>query len=149
MSAPRVAPRSGGAPSADRPAFGRGKSAGQASVLPLAIGIGALVVSIALAIWAVVSVSAPVMFFGLSLPLVSSDAWMVSAIGYFLTPCVVIACYGWDAIAQRRGPLANPNYVTKPAYRRALLWTVGIGIAVGAWHILNLSVPLSEALGLS
>ena len=68
-----------------------------------------------------------------------------SFIGYLLTPVVVIACYGWDAIGQRNALRANRNFVPKPAWTRALLWTAGASVLVGAWHVLNLSVPCSRS----
>ena len=75
--------------------------------------------------------------------------WWPSFIGYLLTPVLVIACYGWDAIGQRNGLRANRNFLPKPAWTRTLLWIAGVSVLVGAWHVLNLSVPLSDAWGLS
>lgn len=132
-------------PASGAPASGRT----QASPIPLVVAAAALVVSLALAVTVLVSASATVNILGLGFALVTPDAWWLSFIGYVLTPIVVIGCYGWNAIAQRDGLRRNRNFALRPAYSRALAWAAGIGILLGAWHVLNLSVPISERLGLS
>lgn len=122
--------------------------AGAASAVPVWVGLSCLVASIVVAVVVVAAASAPVVVvLSLPLPLVAGGWWWLSLVGYALTPVAVIACYGADAIGQRRGLAADANFVDRPGYGRVLLWTVGVGILVGAWHALNLSVPLSEAWG--
>jgi hypothetical protein len=108
-----------------------------------------VLVSVALAIVVALLASTTILFLGIPLPLVAGSSWWLSFIGYLLTPVVVLACYGWDAVGQRNGLRANRNFVLRPTWRRALQWLTGIAIVVGAWHVLNLSVPLSEAWGFS
>ncbi|MBU4464950.1 MAG: hypothetical protein KKH75_03785 [Actinobacteria bacterium] len=120
-----------------------------ASAMPVSVGLGAVLVSLGIAVYIAVAATAPVSFFGVPLPLVISEQWWLSLIGYLLTPFTVIACYGWDATLQRNGLRRNRNFVLRPAYRRALVWAVAAGIVLGAWHAINLSVPLSELWGLS
>jgi len=121
-----------------------------ASPLPLLVAAGALLVSLVIAVVvAATPASIPIRFLGIPLPLVTSGAWWLSFIGYLLTPVVVLACYGWDAVGQRNGLRANRNFVLRPSWRRGLQWLTGAAIVVGAWHVLNLSVPLSEAWGFS
>ena len=122
----------------------------RASTVPLLVAVAAIIVSISIAAIAVTTVSAPVtLIFDLSLPLVVTDAWWLSLLGYLLTPTLVIACYGWDAIAQRNGVRQDVNFVQRPGYGTALRGATVGALVVGAWHVLNLSVPLSEAWGLS
>jgi purine-cytosine permease-like protein len=109
----------------------------------------AVLVSVVLAIVVAVGASTPILFLGIPLPLVTPGSWWLSFIGYLLTPVLVLACYGWDAVGQRNGLRANRNFVLRPTWRRSLQWLTGIAIVVGAWHVLNLSVPLSEAWGFS
>ncbi|GAA1945606.1 hypothetical protein GCM10009776_04390 [Microbacterium deminutum] len=106
-------------------------------------------VSLALAVAVLLTASATVNILGIGVPLVTADAWPLSFAGYLLTPVVVIGCYGWNAIGQRDGLRRNRNFVLRPGYSNALAWAAGAGILLGAWHVLNLSVPLSEWLGLS
>ncbi|MFT4229597.1 MAG: hypothetical protein QM602_04835, partial [Microbacterium sp.] len=121
-----------------------------ASPLPLLVAGGALGVSVVLALLvALTPASVPIAFLGVPLPLVTAGWWWVSLLGYLLTPVVVLGCYGWDAVGQRNGLRADRNFVLRPSWSRALQWLTGISIAVGAWHVLNLSVPLAEAWGLS
>lgn len=122
---------------------------GVASPLPMVAGLACAVASLVLALVVAGVSSAPVIFFGMPLPLVSGGAWWLSLVGYLLTPMGVVAAYGWDAIVQRRAVAADPNFADRPLFGRVLLWTAGISILIGAWHVLNLSVPLSEAWGLS
>ena len=145
MSAPPAAVPGGRPRVATAPV--RGPAA--ASRLPLWLGVGAVAVSLAIAVVVLLTASAPVQLLGAPVRLVLADDWWLSFIGYVLTPMIVIACYGWDAIAQRNSLRLNRNYVPAPSYTRVLLWLAGAGILLGAWHALNLSVPLSEALGWS
>jgi purine-cytosine permease-like protein len=108
-----------------------------------------MLVSVVLAVAVVLTASAPIAFLGVPFPLVRAEAFWMSLLGYLLTPIVVIACYGWDVVSQRNGLRANRNFDIRPRWTRLLLWLSGFSIVVGAWHILNLSVPLSEWLGLS
>jgi len=119
-----------------------------ASPLPVIVGASAMLVSVLLAVVVALTASAPIVFL-VPLPLVRAEAFWMSLLGYLLTPIVVIACYGWDALSQRNGLRANRNFDIRPQWTRLLLWLCGFSIIVGAWHILNLSVPLSEWLGLS
>lgn len=124
--------------------------AGGASPIPLAIGLGALAVSLIIAVVVIAGFSAPVeLFAGVPLPLVLAEHWWLSLIGYLLTPLVVIACYGWDVIGQRGGVRRNANFALNARYTSLLRWALWPAVAIGIWHILNLSVPLSEAWGLS
>ena len=142
--------RSGGyAPSARPASTAPARGATTATPLPLIIAAIAAVVSLAIAVVVLLTASATVNILGIGVPLVTADAWWLSFIGYVLTPVVVIGCYGWNAIAQRDGLRRNRNFVLRPGYSRALAWVAGLGILLGAWHVLNLSVPLSERLGLS
>lgn len=119
-----------------------------ASAVPLLAGLTAVGLSIAIAVVVVVGFSATVNIL-VPIPLVTAEASWLSFLGYLLTPVLVVACYGWDTIGQRNGLRANRNFVPKPAWSRALLWLAGISVVVGAWHVLNLSVPLSEWMGLA
>ncbi|WP_460797362.1 hypothetical protein [Microbacterium sp. GXF0217] len=124
--------------------------AGAASPVPMGIGIGALAVSLVIAVLVMAGFSAPVeLFFGVPLPLVLAEYWWLSFVGYLLTPLIVIACYGWDVIGQRGGLRRNANFAIRTRYTSILRWTLWPAVVVGVWHILNLSVPLSEAWGLS
>jgi len=161
MSAPQASPRRApgtpgiGAPArAGHPASGaaqrpvRGRAG--ASPLPLLVALVALALSIVIAlVVALTPASIPILFLGIPLPLVATGFWWLSFLGYALTPIAVLACYGWDAVGQRNGLRANRDFVLRPSWRRALQWLTGIAIVVGAWHVLNLSVPLSEAWGFS
>lgn len=120
-----------------------------ASAVPLIIAWSAVLVSLVIAVVVLMTSSAAVVILGVPLPLVTPDAWVLSFAGYVLTPVVVIACYGWNAIAQRNGLRANRNFALRPGYSRALAWAAGVGIVLGAWHVLNLSVPLTDWLKLS
>lgn len=134
---------------ASRPA-GAGRRPASASPLPLLIAAGALVLSLVIAVLvAATPASVPILFLGIPLPLVTPAFWWLSLVGYLLTPVAVLACYGWDAVGQRNGLRANRNFVLRPSWRRGLQWLTGAAILVGAWHVLNLSVPLSEAWGFS
>lgn len=145
MAAP--APPRGTPVSRPRPA---GRSRSSANPLPLIVAVAALVLSLVIAVvLAVTSASAPIAFLTLTLKLVTPGWWWLSLIGYVLTPVAVIACYGWDSVGQRNGLRENRDFVLRPSWSRALLWCAGISIVVGAWHVLNLSVPLTEAWGLS
>lgn len=142
--------RSGGyAPSARPASVAPAPRTTTATPLPLIIAGVAVFVSLLIAVVVLVASSAAVNILGIGVPLVTADAWWLSFIGYLLTPVVVIGCYGWNAIGQRDGLRRNRNFVLRPGYSRALAWAAGAGIALGAWHVLNLSVPLSEWLGLS
>lgn len=118
-----------------------------ANPLPLVVAVVAVVASVALAVVAATSASAPVLVLGIALPLVASGSWWLSFAGYLLTPVVVLACYGWNALGQRNGLRAHRDFVLRPGWGTALLWLTGASILIGAWHVLNLSVPLSEAWG--
>ncbi|MFT4220172.1 MAG: hypothetical protein QM611_06610, partial [Microbacterium sp.] len=119
-----------------------------ASPWPLIVAAAAFGLSVLLAVvLAATPASDPVRFLGAPLPLVVGGFWWVSLAGYLLTPAVVLACYGWNAVAQRKGLGANRNFVLRPGWSRALRWLAGLSIVVGAWHVLNLSVPLSAAWG--
>lgn len=138
---------SGARPMPQRPAVTR---AGRASALPLIGGLSAAALSLVIAVLVIALVSAPVkVFLDIPLPLVVAESWWLSLLGYLLTPVVVIACYGWDAIAQRSGMRRDVNFLQRTGYGTALRWTVAASIIIGVWHILNLSVPLTEAWGLS
>lgn len=130
---------------AQRAAQGRA----EASVLPLIIGAAATLTSLILAIVVLALLSAPAQLFaGLSLPLVSSGGWALNLLGYVLTPLIVILAYGWDVAWQRQARAHNRNVVLHPGYTRVLKWLMIAGIVLGAWHVLNLAVPLAEAWGL-
>ncbi|HOA86865.1 MAG: hypothetical protein GX871_07500 [Microbacteriaceae bacterium] len=143
----RAAPAPVGAPTAfSAPARGRA----EASRVPLLVGAGAVLLSVVLAVLVLVLLSAPAQLFsGVSLPLVSSDSWALSLLGYLLTPLVVILAYGWDVAWQRQARADNRNVVLHPGYTRVLKWLMIAGIVLGAWHVLNLAVPLAEAWGLA
>ena len=106
------------------PACGRGfprratrrprAAAPRPALFPLIVGLAAVVVSIGIAVYVIVaaqraSAGRP------GLPLRDRTLWWLSLVGYLLTPVVVIACYGWDAIGQRNALRANRNFVPKPA----------------------------------
>jgi len=118
-----------------------------ASPLPLILGCAATIVSLAIAVVVGFAMSAPVVVLGVTVPLVEGGFVWLSVIGYLLTPMAVIGCYGWDVVAQRNGLRANRNFVLRPSSTRALLFLAGIAIVIGAWHVINISVPLSEWLG--
>ncbi|HPT95208.1 MAG TPA: hypothetical protein PLB94_05655 [Microbacteriaceae bacterium] len=151
-AAPPARGRAFGRPSSPvRPAVTQGPSRGRAvaSRLPLLIGAGATTLSLIFAIVVLAFLSAPAQLFaGFSLPLVSSGNWALNLVGYVLTPLVVILCYGWDVAWQRGARAHNRNVVLRPGYTRMLKWLMIIGIVLGAWHVLNLAVPLTEAWGL-
>lgn len=116
----------------------------------MVLGLAALGVSLVIAVVVVVGFSAPVELFpGIPFPLAVGGAWGLSLVGYLLTPLLSIGCYGWDAIAQRSGQRRDVNFSTSTRFSSILRWVLGPSIAIGIWHILNLSVPLSEAWGLS
>lgn len=143
-----AAPPPSARPASRPPGAGRGPAG--ASPLPLLIAAGALVLSLVIAVLvAATPASVPILFLAIPLPLVTPAFWWLSLVGYLLTPVAVLACYGWDAVGQRNGLRANRNFVLRPSWRRGLQWLTGAAILVGAWHVLNLSVPLSEAWGFS
>lgn len=116
--------------------------------MPLLVGAGAVVLSLVVAIVVLAAVSAPAQLFAwLALPLVQSGGWALSLLGYLLTPLVVILAYGWDVAWQRQARAHNRNVVLHPGYTRTLKWLMIFGIVLGAWHVLNLAVPLAEAWG--
>lgn len=124
--------------------------AGGASPVPMAIGLGALVASLVIAVVVIAAFSAPVaLLLGIPLPLVLAEYWWLSFLGYLLTPLIVIACYGWDVIGQRAGLRRNANFAVNARFTSTLRWALWPAVVIGIWHILNLSVPLSEAWGLS
>ncbi len=141
--------RSGGYARSARPTSAAPSRIVVASPLPLIIAAAAVFVSLVLAAVVLLTSSATVKLLGIGIPLVISGAWWLSFIGYVLTPIVVIGCYGWNAIAQRDGLRRNRNFVLRTGYSRGLAWAAGVGIVLGAWHVLNLAVPLSEWLGAS
>lgn len=120
-----------------------------AGPLPLVLGAAGLVASLALAVVAASAAAAPVRVLGLPLPLVrAGDVWM-SVVGYLLTPVLVFLATGWDLSSQRANSLRDARRFTpEPRYTRALLWISGAALVVGAWHVLNISVPVSGWLGL-
>jgi len=113
------------------------------------VGGVATAASIAIALLVATGFSAPIALMGMTLPLVRSEYAWLSILGWVLTPVVVIAAYGWDVISQRNGLRRNRNIVLRRRWTLALLFLCGAGILIGAWHILNISVPLSEWLGVS
>ena len=136
----------GVSPAFSAPARGRA----EASRVPLLVGAGAVLLSIVLAALVLALLSAPAQLFaGLSLPLVSSGGWALSLLGYLLTPLVVILAYGWDVAWQRQARAGNRNVVLRPGYTRAFKWLMIAGLVLGAWHVLNLAVPVAEAWGLA
>ena len=133
-----LAPRSYAAPTRARAA---------ASPLPLWIGVGAVALSLIIAIIVLAAFSTPARLFGeFSLPLVSDGSGWLSLLGYVLTPLIVILAYGWDVAWQRRARENNRNVVLRRGYTRALKWLMIAGIVLGAWHVLNLAVPVSAWL---
>ncbi|MFT4234095.1 MAG: hypothetical protein QM607_03720 [Microbacterium sp.] len=118
-----------------------------ATPVPLIVGAVSFLVSLVLTIWVATSLSAPVRLIGpLTLPLVTPDAWRWSLIGYLLTPFACIICLGLDILLQRGGLSRDPNFITRPVFGVVLRWMAIAGIVLGAWHALNLSVPISEWL---
>ncbi len=133
-----------------QPMAPRSSRAGAASAVPLWLGLGSAIASLVIAVIVAIGFSVPIeLFLGIALPLVQSEYGWLSLIGYLLTPLLVIVCVGWDRIAQRKGVRSNPNFAVDSRYSAVLLWTTWPAIVLGVWHILNLSVPLSEAWGLS
>ncbi|SMH44544.1 hypothetical protein SAMN06295885_2387 [Rathayibacter oskolensis] len=119
-----------------------------ASPLPLVLGAAGLVASLALAILAASTAAAPVRILGLSLPLVRGTAVWMSVVGYLLTPLLVFLAAGWDLSSQRASTLRDArHFAPDPRLTRALLWLSGAALLLGAWHVLNISVPVSEWLG--
>lgn len=116
---------------------------------PLLTGCAATLASVAVAVIVALSFSAPIAMMGTTIPLVRSEYAWLSILGWILTPVVVIACYGWDVISQRNALRRDRNIVLRREWTRVLLILSGVGILIGAWHILNISVPLSEWLGLA
>ncbi|KQQ03621.1 MULTISPECIES: hypothetical protein [unclassified Rathayibacter] len=120
-----------------------------ASPLPLWLGVAGLVVSLALAILAASTAAAPVRVLGVPLPLVRGGAVWMSVVGYLLTPLLVFLAAGWDLSSQRANSLRDArHFAPDPRLTRWLLWLSGAALLLGAWHILNISVPVSEWLGL-
>lgn len=118
-----------------------------ASPIPLAVGSGAVIISAALAVIVIATSSVPIRFVGVPLPIVQSDRFWLSLIGYLLTPIAAVIAVGWDRIAQRRGVVLSGNFVPNRGFEVALTWIAGAGLVLGVWHVLNLSVPLSEFWG--
>ncbi|MEV8250648.1 hypothetical protein AB0O87_06965 [Microbacterium sp. NPDC076768] len=122
----------------------------RASATPLIVGLAAVVISIGLAVFVVLFASNPVsVFFDVPMPLVIAEFWWLSMLGYILTPVIVVACYGWDRIAQRKGQRENSNFVDREGYTKILLGAAAFAILLAVWHVLNLSVPLTELWGLA
>ncbi|WKK70530.1 hypothetical protein Q0F99_11740 [Rathayibacter oskolensis] len=120
-----------------------------ASPLPLWLGVAGLVASLALAVLAASTAAAPVRVLGVPLPLVRGGAVWMSAVGYLLTPLLVFLAAGWDLSSQRANSLRDARrFAPDPRLTRWLLWLSGAALLLGAWHILNISVPVSEWLGL-
>ena len=118
-----------------------------ASPVRLWAGVGAVARSLILAIVVLAAFSTPARLFGeFSLPLVSDGSGWLSLLGYVLTPLIVILAYGWDVAWQRRARENNRNVVLRRGYTRALKWLMIAGIVLGAWHVLNLAVPVSAWL---
>lgn len=133
-----------------RPVSGMpGRSPASVSPLPVIAGSAATASSLVIAVAVAFFLSAPSTGFGVPIPLVRSDYAWLSLVGWLLTPVAVIACYGWDLIGQRNGLRRNRDIVLHPTWTTVLLALSGIGIVIGVWHILNLSVPLSEWMGLA
>lgn len=135
--------------SVPRPAASPSSSRASASFLPLMIAISALVASVALALTVLLigDASSPIQFGPVPVPLVTVDWFWASATGYVLTPVLTIAAYGWNAKSQRDGLRSNRDFALRPDYTLALTWIAAASLIVGAWHIVNLSVPISEWLG--
>ncbi|MBO0985624.1 hypothetical protein [Rathayibacter sp. SD072] len=118
-----------------------------ARALPLIVGATGFAASLILAIAALATAAAPVRVLGVPLPLVQGGAVWMSVVGYVLTPVLVFLATGWDLSSQRSHALRDArHFVPNPLYSRALLWISGAGLVLGAWHILNISVPVSEWL---
>jgi hypothetical protein len=119
-----------------------------ASILPLAVGAAGLVVSLVLAVVAASVASAPVRVLGVPLPLVRGGAVWLSVAGYLLTPLLVFLATGWDLSSQRAHSLRDARrFVPDARFTRALYWLSAAALVLGAWHVLNISVPISEWLG--
>ena len=120
-----------------------------ASPLPLVLGAAALVVSLVLAIVAASAAAAPVRVLGVPLPLVrGGDVWL-SVAGYVLTPLLVVGATGWNLSSQRSSAVRDArHFVPRPGYTTTLYGIAAAALVLGAWHVLNISVPVSGWLGL-
>nr|BFF08925.1 hypothetical protein GCM10025699_02280 [Microbacterium flavescens] len=123
------------------------RSHASVSPWPVIFGCAATAASLIIAVLVAVFLSAPSTGLGIEIPIVRSEYAWLSLLGWLLTPVAVIACYGWDVIGQRNGLRRNRDIVLQPAWTTVLLTLSGVGILIGVWHILNLSVPLSEWMG--
>ena len=115
-----------------------------ASPVPVVAGAVATVASLALAFIALGLSTPTIVVPGLpALPLVGESWWGLSLLGYALTPTIVILALGLDRTRQRRG-LADPNFAPVPRYGHILKILMIAGFVIGIWHLINISVPLSE-----
>ena len=119
-----------------------------ASLIPLALGILSIVVSVGLAVWTATTASVIPVLGEVKFPAASPSTWPLSLGGYVLTPITVIIALGWDRAAQRGG-LRDRNFILKPTYSDTLRWLTGAAFLISLWHILNLAVALASGGGFS
>ena len=143
MAGPKLPPP-GGAPgpiprpsqALARPGTSRSTSAQglvpSASILPLLLGIGAVVAGMALLIPANASAG-------------GSSTVSIGLIGYFLAGFATPLFWGWDAAAQRRGYI-NPNFQGKRGYSSTLRVLALSGIAISVVHLLIVSTVVAEKI---
>ena len=148
MSSRSLPPRASGpaAPAAGRPIA----RVEYPSSAPLVVGGALFAVSLGIAIVLLAVASQPVSIFpGIPLPTVVPELVALSILGYLLAPCVVLMAYMWDRTAQTSGRRRNPEFEFRPWQSTVLRVLVFASMVLGAWHVINIAVPLSEWLGLS
>ncbi|RFA21005.1 hypothetical protein B7R23_06180 [Subtercola boreus] len=119
-----------------------GRSGDVASVLPLALGGAAFVISLVLAF--VEGADARASDLGIAtLPVIEPRLWWVALLGYLLTPIVVIVASGLDRLWQRAG-LRDRRFTPRPLYSTVLTWLVRVGFVLALWHIVNLAAAISD-----
>ena len=93
----------------------------RASIVPLLVASGLLVVSVAIYL--------------LRYQLGGALIWYV--VGYILTPLLSALVLGWDAISQRQGR-KDPWFEPKPIYAKVIRVLVAVGFAVAVFHIIEI-----------
>lgn len=104
------------------------KSSSKASILPLIVGVAALVVSVVIYI----------------LTRSVAHALVLHLIAYLLTPLAVAGCLGWDSISQRIGRGNDQYFTVNPKLSLALRVLTVLSFVAALPHIIAIATDIAE-----